>query len=198
MEVTCPSCSKKINLPEDKVPKGQSFSFGCPSCKEKIKVNPDGTTEQPSQGETFGDSDAPGALVCHTDHAKFKSALESMGFRVHAPSGHAEAINDLRLNNYRLVLVTDDFDTIPHENDGVLKHLQEMPMATRRKLFVAYVVKGARSYDNMEAFANSVNIVANHEDAAKGGFGEQLSKAMKSNDLFYKVYFECMTALGKS
>jgi hypothetical protein len=170
-------------------------------------VNPDGTIEQapavteaPAQaGETFGaDSDAPGAMVCHTAPAKFKAVLEAKGFHVHTPSTHQEAINDLRLNNYRVVLVTADFEKVPHEQAGVHQHMQELPMGTRRKLFVVYVAPGAKSYDNMEAFANSVNLIANPEDAAKENFGDHIIKGLKANDAFYKVFFESMTALGKS
>ncbi|MBI5179184.1 MAG: zinc-ribbon domain-containing protein [Nitrospinae bacterium] len=207
MEITCSSCQKKINIPDEKIPKGHSFSFNCPSCKNKIKVetgtsapaNGDDTEYNAPVGETFAaDSDKQGAMVCHTEPAKFKSLLESMGYRVHTPSYHIEAINNLRFNDYRIVLITSEYEATPHDQGSILKHLQEMNMSTRRKIFLVYVAQGAHSYDNMEAFAASVNLIVNSEDAAKDGFKDALVKGLKENDRFYKVYFECMTALGKN
>jgi hypothetical protein len=155
-------------------------------------------TTHSSSGETFGaDSDKPGAMVCHTEPAKFKALLESMGFAVHTPASHDEAINNLRLNNYRLVLVTLDYFNAPRGQSTIMEHLQDMAMATRRRLFVAYVIQGAHSYDNLEAFTNSVNLIVSPEDAAKDNFKEHISRGMKANDALYKVYFECMAAAGK-
>lgn len=207
MEITCSSCSKVTNIPDEKIPKGQPFSFTCPSCKTKVRVEPDagasggrtaGAGGGSPSGEMFGaDSDMPGAMVCHTDPAAFKALFESMGYAVHSPTTHDEAINDLRINNYRLILVTDDFSSVPRGEVGFLEYLQGMAMSTRRKLFVIYVVRGAHSYDNMEAFALSVNLVVNPTDAAKDNFKDHVARGLKSNDALYKVYFDCMTAMGK-
>jgi len=36
MKVTCPSCQKVINVPDEKIPEGKSITFKCPSCKNPI------------------------------------------------------------------------------------------------------------------------------------------------------------------
>lgn len=41
MKIVCNSCSRKIEIPDEKVPKGKTFSITCPGCKEKISVNPE-------------------------------------------------------------------------------------------------------------------------------------------------------------
>ncbi|MBI9076150.1 MAG: zinc-ribbon domain-containing protein [Desulfatibacillum sp.] len=38
MNITCQHCKGQFRIPDEKVPKGQSFSLGCPKCKEKITV----------------------------------------------------------------------------------------------------------------------------------------------------------------
>ncbi len=196
--MTCPSCAKTTSVPDEKIPKGQSFGFTCPSCRKKIRVNPDGSTYVRGAGETFGaDADKPGAMVCHTEPAKYKALFESMGFVVHTPVDNDEAIHNLRLNNYRLVLISGEFCSAAGGDASVLQHLQEMNMASRRRIFVAYVVQGAISYDNMEAFAKSVNMIISPADAAKDNLKDHLLREMKANDSFYKVFFECMTAIGK-
>jgi hypothetical protein len=39
MEVTCESCNSKLNIPDEKVPKGQVVKFTCPKCKGKVTVD---------------------------------------------------------------------------------------------------------------------------------------------------------------
>ena len=39
MEVKCSSCHKTINIPDQKIPQGKSFSVRCPSCRGKISVD---------------------------------------------------------------------------------------------------------------------------------------------------------------
>lgn len=208
MQVTCNSCNKVLSIPDEKIPKGQVFSFNCPACKNKITVNADGaapvvpmddTARTAPLGESFsGSSDAPGAMVCHTEPAVFKALLEKLGYRVHTPTHHIEAVNNLRFNDYRMVLVTDSFVNKPAEQANILEHLQNMNMAQRRRIFLAYVADKARSFDPMEAFAKSVNMIVTKEDAAKENFGDALVRGVRDADRFYKIYFEVMESLGKA
>jgi HD-like signal output (HDOD) protein len=39
MEVSCTSCNKSYNLPDDRLPQGKVISFPCPSCKAKIRLD---------------------------------------------------------------------------------------------------------------------------------------------------------------
>ncbi|MCF8110206.1 MAG: zinc-ribbon domain-containing protein [Desulfobacteraceae bacterium] len=39
MEINCKSCGKSLNIPDEKIPKGKSFSVRCPACREKILVD---------------------------------------------------------------------------------------------------------------------------------------------------------------
>ena len=40
MEVTCNQCNAKLNVPDNKIPKGQIFKINCPKCKGKITIEP--------------------------------------------------------------------------------------------------------------------------------------------------------------
>ena len=53
MDVSCDKCQARFKIPDEKVPKGKSFSLKCPKCKEKFTVSP--------QMETAADADAPPA-----------------------------------------------------------------------------------------------------------------------------------------
>ncbi|MFP3998844.1 MAG: zinc-ribbon domain-containing protein [Desulfobacterales bacterium] len=39
MEINCKSCGKTLNIPDEKIPKGKSFSIRCPVCREKTLVD---------------------------------------------------------------------------------------------------------------------------------------------------------------
>lgn len=44
MKVTCQSCQKTLNIPDEKLPPGRTLKFACPSCKSAISV-----TREPDQ-----------------------------------------------------------------------------------------------------------------------------------------------------
>jgi CheY-like chemotaxis protein len=52
MEITCDSCSAKLNLPDEKIPKDQIVRISCPKCKNKIRLDPRKTADtEPSPTE---------------------------------------------------------------------------------------------------------------------------------------------------
>lgn len=66
MEIFCESCGKQINIPDEKIPAGRSFSLRCPACKQKIQVEAAGTPEKnpdiPASGrKSSGDTQEPAA-----------------------------------------------------------------------------------------------------------------------------------------
>ena len=40
MEIACSHCHTRVNIPDEKIPKGKKFSVTCPKCKEKIHIVP--------------------------------------------------------------------------------------------------------------------------------------------------------------
>jgi len=61
MEIVCESCNAKLNIPDEKLPKGQRVSVRCPRCKNKLVI--DATTvesEVPSPPDQVSDrSESP-------------------------------------------------------------------------------------------------------------------------------------------
>jgi len=39
MDIVCSNCAKKLNIPDEKIPKGKTVVISCPGCKNKISVN---------------------------------------------------------------------------------------------------------------------------------------------------------------
>jgi hypothetical protein len=54
MEVTCNQCNAKLNVPDDKIPKGQTFKINCPKCKEKITIE---TPKEENDGQATSEND---------------------------------------------------------------------------------------------------------------------------------------------
>ncbi|MFQ5717375.1 MAG: hypothetical protein ACE5GQ_09780, partial [Nitrospinales bacterium] len=75
------------------------------------------------------------------------------------------------------------------------QNLLEMQMSFRRKIFVVLVGKNFKSTSNMQAFAASVNLVVNQKNLDK--LSPILKRGLGENEIFYKVFREAMTALGK-
>ncbi|MFC1579958.1 zinc-ribbon domain-containing protein [Thermodesulfobacteriota bacterium] len=50
MEVICQSCSAKLNVPDEKIPKNKSVRVACPKCKEKITLDPRAGAPREQQG----------------------------------------------------------------------------------------------------------------------------------------------------
>ncbi len=40
MEVICPQCKTKLNIPDEKLPRDQAARISCPKCKNKITIEP--------------------------------------------------------------------------------------------------------------------------------------------------------------
>jgi len=201
MEVVCSSCNKKINVPDEKAPRGQPFNFSCPYCKNRINVTPD-NKKQPESSPILKmftlAPDQKGAMVCHTKPEKYKKLLEELGYQVHTPEYHIEAVNNFRFNSYKIVIITEEYESQPYDGSSVLRTLQNMVMATRRSIFVVYVAPGLKSFDYLEAFSRSVNAIVSAEDMQKDTIKDTLKRAVIENDRFFKVFNEVREKLGKA
>ena len=88
MEVTCNSCSTKLNIPDEKVPQNAVFKVTCPKCQNKIHVStkaegteapasaaapaetplsPPSSSEPPPPSETTFEEDDLGAMATTED-----------------------------------------------------------------------------------------------------------------------------------
>ena len=201
MEVTCSSCDKKINIPDGKIPKGQAFSFNCPSCKNKITIGPDAgpgdKQDKLSESDDFTPTTGkPVAMIAHTDPDKYRPIFEEMGYEVYTPSHHNAATNNLRENDYNMVLVTADFEAVTHSEASLLETLQRMNMADRRNIFVIYVAPDIKSFNNMEAFTMSVSVLVSSEDIVDNSIKGRLKKSIAENERRYRVYNEVSDSFG--
>jgi CheY-like chemotaxis protein len=138
------------------------------------------------------------ALVCEDAPERqgvIKAALEQIGFTMHAARNADEAIERMRRDSYELVIVDERFQGSTALDNPVLAALHGMAMSTRRYMFVALVGREYKTFDNMMAFARSVNVVVNPNDLPH--LPALLVKAMNDNNQFYRVFREVLAEAGK-
>ncbi len=138
------------------------------------------------------------ALVCEDAperQAVIKAALDQVGFTMHAAKNADEAVERMRRDSYELVILDEQFQGTTYLDNAVLAVVRAMPMAARRYMFVALLGREYKTFDNMMAYARSVNVVVNPNDLQH--LPAVLVKAMNDNNQFYRVFREVLAESGK-
>lgn len=215
MQVNCSSCAKEINIPDDKVPQGQAFSLTCPGCKAKMRVDqhlksaPSNSTgsldaaslvvdeefDDDEEIEIYDEHDKIALILDRKNEDQWTEALTELEYKLQGAKSPEHAVHKLRFNQYHVVAFHEKYGDTDLKTSPLYEYIRDMPMHTRRKTFVAIVGDNFKTLDNMEALAYSVNLVINQKDMDQ--LETILKKSIGDNDIFYKVYRETMTALGK-
>jgi hypothetical protein len=212
--VTCPKCQTKVRIstmPEHaQIPKGRGaptapvITRPAPPPQEPEEpleefdssaVRDEGLASSPEEDEFVEDRKL--AMVCldsAPQRATVKTALDGLGYTVHIPLKPEDAVHRIRANRYELVIIHEDYGGSA-ESNLVLQTLQPMTMSLRRHMCVGLVGGQFRTFDNMIAFAKSVNfVVAEWEIPKIRGIVRQ---AVTENDQFYRVFRESLRDAGK-
>lgn len=138
------------------------------------------------------------ALVCEEAPERqtvIKAALEQLGLAMYAPKTAEEAVERLRRHFFELVLVNEQFNGATPLDNPVLVAVRTMAMSMRRYIFVGLLGREYKTFDNMMAFAKSVNMVVNVNDLPH--LAAVLRKGVIDNNEFYRVYREVLAAAGR-
>ena len=217
MDIVCKQCKSRFKISDGKVPKGQIFTLSCPKCKSKISIDtrPSATAEPVTKktiidevdsgtydaGEKpfdFLEEGAETALLCEQDSGvkdKIRSALENMGYNVTQPKSDRDALKQMRFHIFDLVVLSEVFSSENPDENNVMKYLERLPMAIRRKIFVVLVTNRFRTMDNMAAFNKSVNIVVNTKNLDE--IGKIIKRGLSDNAAFYRVFKDALVKTGK-
>jgi len=217
MEVTCENCKTKLNIPDEKIPRGQRATVTCPKCSNRITIEgPPAESENgfSLQEETFTESadygqedpildtfeeGVPLALVMVGDASRaesIKKSVEELGYRFVPAEGTHEATGKMRFHGFDLVILEDGFDGAALDNSPIMNYLNHQPMSLRRGMFVVLMSPGLKTRDQMKAFALSADLVVNPRDL------NQLTAVLKNSiaekEKFYKVFMDTMKEVGKA
>jgi CheY-like chemotaxis protein len=150
----------------------------------------------PTSAQQFGNQRV--VLVCEDSaerQAVIKAALDQLGFTMFAAKTSEEATEHLRRVAPEVVIVDEQFQGGSALDNEVLQMLQAMPMSSRRYMFVALLGRQYKTFDNMMAFARSVNAVVNLNDLPH--LPAILRKGITDNTEFYRIFHEMLSEVGK-
>ncbi|MCP3943115.1 MAG: hypothetical protein GY710_16730 [Desulfobacteraceae bacterium] len=211
MNITCPHCKTKLNIPDDRIPKDKNSSFKCPKCQDKVQVltsqlnlsamDPEKKERTKRESMPPPGVSSPGrgqALLCMEDSSektKFVAAVQGLGFHVEIPGSISEAFKKMAYQIYPLVLVDELFD----QNKGFKAmsiHMNELDMSLRRRICMVLFSNGLPTGDPMSALHSSVNYIVGSDRLDH--LEDILSTALTEHQDFYTVYNESMRAAGKA
>jgi len=138
------------------------------------------------------------ALVMAESHEQgemIRAAAEQIGYKFITTPNTRDATGKLRFHHFDLIILAEGFDGQALDHSAILNYLNRLPMAVRRRIFLALVSENFKTMDNMMAFAMSANVVINTKDVEK--LHLVLRKAIAENARFYKVYTDTMVETGK-
>ena len=151
------------------------------------------TTGQPSP---FGAQRL--VLVCENAPERqsiIGAALEQLGFTMLPATTAEEAIERLRRSPFEIVIVDERFESSGVLDNAVVRTLNTMPISLRRQIFVVLLGREFKTFDNMMAFARSVNVVVNLNDLPH--LPAIIRKGLEDNNEFYRVFREMLVEVGR-
>ncbi len=212
MNITCPHCKTKLNLPDDKIPKHKDSSFKCPKCKESVHVKASrpkaaaGSDKSTGQLKSSGGLKQPGrserTLVCMPPSPakdRMIAAVQNAGLEIEAPETIAQAFDRLEYQIFPLVIVDDAFD----KDSKMADHMNSMDMSLRRRICLMRVSSEVSTGDPMAALHSSVNCVLNSRDLELDSDGTSfvsniLAVALEEHGNFYTIFNDSLKATGKA
>lgn len=216
MQLVCPACNRRLQVPDEKLPPDQAVRLTCPACQERFSYDPRsqqrgagvmaelGTHPQMAAMPSFpqgGSTDLQGnthALICLDDTLQREAcqkALMSLGYTSDVMPDQFKALEYLRQVPYRLFVVDAAFDGTSIDTNLVLTFLRERPLQQRRYVFVMLCAAEVTTGDAMLAYSQGVNLVINHADVPH--CSGLLLQHIDEQERRYKVYREIQKQLGR-
>lgn len=223
MQVACNACQRSMNIPDEKLPKDQAFSITCPGCKNKIKVDqhlknqesPAAAVSAPEEAldaqsmvvehEDFEDDeelviyeegDQLALVLDEKNKSAWTEALEGKDYKIQYAKSPEHAVHKMKFTHFHFVALHENYGNKDLTNNPVYQSLIELPMVTRRNIFLALTGANFKTLNNMQAFQKSANVVINEKDLEK--LGDVLKKSISENEIFYKVFKETLHTMGKA
>jgi CheY-like chemotaxis protein len=137
-------------------------------------------------------------LVCENAPERqgiIQAALEQLGYTMLPATTAEEAGERLRRTPFEIVIVDERFESSGVLDNTVLRILNTMPISLRRQVFVVLLGREFKTFDNMMAFARSVNVVVNLNDLPH--LPAIIRKGIEDNNDFYQVFREMLIEVGR-
>ncbi len=194
MTITCQNCNKKLKLSDkiikgiERLAPGRTLRPPCPHCKEALVLGhdhigsetnlPTSSVKPPSPPDitwlkegTFEEEeiveDIPQTLILIKPGPKRNSiakSVESIGYQASFVASGEEAMEKMQFVNYASVILHSDFEEGGLEHSSFHQFMREMSMLKRRFIFYILIGSGFSTLYDLEALANSANLVVNDRE----------------------------------
>lgn len=199
MEVVCGNCTGKFRVAEDKLPLGQKIAIKCIKCQNKIEIQrTDAAHEVAGHTSAHARAGRLAALICEQDPGvrdAIAQALKEMDYYVEVADSTRTALRHVRFTHCDLVVLNETFEAPGWEQNQILKHIEHLPMQSRRHIFTVLIGNGFSTMDPMAAYAASVNLVIKNDHVTN--LKEILSQALQEHRSFYETFNEVLTRMSK-
>jgi hypothetical protein len=165
------------------------------------KSTPDSVADEIDySGRPFGYKDTINetAMICENDPAtrqKISSTLKSLDYNVIESATFKDVLKYLNFHTFNVIVVNENFDTGTGGMNNVLNYMEQLPMSTRRQIFVVLISATFATMDYMHSFNKSVNLIINQDDITE--LALILKKEIQENEYFYHVFKEYYRKYGK-
>ncbi len=222
MEIICPGCHTRYNLPDDKIPKTGKISIRCPKCNHKITISREKGSGPPEEKTVITDTEKQGPastkepaaesditmeffepgtktalFFCPQSHASGEIAaqLSQLGFETRKINSLDELVSRLRYHVYDLILICKLKEDDEAATFKLLEHINKLPMQTRRNILVIYCHLTGNKLDTMQAFLYGVDITINPLDL--GRLMQIIEHAEQNHTAKYSVFNDCKALVEK-
>ena len=209
---------EKLQKALDALEPGKKLTIKCPSCSKGIALDAKGTGGQTAadavkppgppalgglkEGKLQDEdkiADVPMALVLFPKNDKLdivKDSLEQVGYQVIIADSPEDAMERMRFVSFACVVHHSEFDGPGLKESSFHKFMRDMAMQRRRYLFYILIGKEFNTLYNLQALANSANLVINEEDLYHMGIA--LRKAIPMYEEIFGPFMEELASAGKS
>ena len=134
-----------------------------------------------NQEDKIGRDDRSAILCCHEpayiDY--LTTQLRAIGFKVHHAKSHQQAVQRIASRSYHLTILLENLEGCLLDSNSLLRHLTAMPTDERRETFVVLLCQSFATGDELNAYAQSVDLLINYTDV--GQFNELLAPALEEH-----------------
>ncbi len=139
------------------------------------------------------------ALVCVDVPEVQRIAVENLselGYKIHTGLFAEDILLKLQSHLYDVVVISEHFNASTLTTNPILQFLNDIPQGQRRRQFMLLVGSSVHTDSDMEAWANSVDLVVSLADVPN--LKHVLRRAVQRNRAFYVPYIEALETAGQA
>lgn len=121
--------------------------------------------------------------------------LSELEYKIHTGLFPDDILLKVQAHLYDVVVISEHFNASNLETNPVLLATLELPPSQRRRQFIVLVGSGLYTDSEMQAWANSVDLVVSLADVPN--LKHVMRRAVQRTQMFYEPYLTALEEVGK-